>query len=682
MNNLIILKNINILPELFLGICIVYIIIFGSILGTSKKYPLIQNTVLNISILVLVLCLILNFNDTLIVKEILSFNSTILSDYMSFIAKSFILIFSIICLIMIQNYVKDQRLNQFEYIVIILLSTLGSLLLCSSNDLLTAYLSIELQSLSFYIMASFKKNSSFSVDAGLKYFILGSFSSALFLFGASLIYGITGTINFSDFNDLYALYNLDLLSDKFKENLTQDIPVVLEPIICNLLLNLTCSIGDQSVNLINTANDVFAVLKQSAIVKEPCLNGRLTRSYHLITEYKQTTAALLLESLKIQFSNMVNDIQILLEQLHIHQYENYPKNLEKKLFDALFIFSYIDSIESTQHATTVIKTLVENLNHEVKYFIMANPLVTINKSSNILDLLKIIENLLVKPEHGINVLLMGLLFILVSLFFKLAIAPVHAWSPDVYEGSPTSSTLFFAVVSKLGIIVLLIRIFYNSFYNFTYNWRYFVIIIALLSIIIGSFTAIEQKKLKSLLAYSSISHMGYILMGFSTNTAEGVQSIFSYILIYMLAGSCIWAVFVILRIKASYKKKNKDLSDISSLIKSNSLLAIIFSIVLFSIAGFPPLVGFLVKINIFLSLIESSIYFISCLAILTSVVSTFYYIRIIKIICFENTNIGLLYHPLPYTETVLIIIQSFLLVFFFINPTLLYLATYKIVNLF
>ena len=289
------------------------------------------------------------------------------------------------------------------------------------------------------------------------------------------------------------------------------------------------------------------------------------------------------------------------------------------------------------------------------------------------------DNLLFNDHFDTNLVQLGLILIMVSLFFKLAVAPLHAWSPDVYEGSPTSSTLFFAVVSKLGVLILLIRIFHYSFSDFIYNWRYIVVIIAVISVIIGSFTALKQKKLKSLLAYSSVSHMGYLLIAFSTGTLEGIQSIFAYIIIYMLAGSCIWSIFILLRVKSFHKNKsNKDLSDMASLIKSNSVLALVLSTVLFSIAGFPPLIGFFTKMNIFLSAVESSMFFIATISILTSVVSTFYYIRIIKILCFENNIVGKLYHPLPFLETFIVVANFSLLIFLFLNPTMLYLISYKI----
>lgn len=173
--------------------------------------------------------------------------------------------------------------------------------------------------------------------------------------------------------------------------------------------------------------------------------------------------------------------------------------------------------------------------------------------------------------------------------------------------------------------------------------------------------------------------MGYLLIAFSTGTLEGIQSIFAYIIIYMLAGSCIWSIFMLLRVKSFHKNKsNKDLSDMASLIKSNSVLALVLSTVLFSIAGFPPLIGFFTKMNIFLSAVESSMFFIATISILTSVVSTFYYIRIIKILCFENNIVGKLYHPLPFLETFIVVANFCLLIFLFLNPTMLYLISYKI----
>jgi len=160
---------------------------------------------------------------------------------------------------------------------------------------------------------------------------------------------------------------------------------------------------------------------------------------------------------------------------------------------------------------------------------------------------------------------------------------------------------------------------------------------------------------------------------------DGLQSLYAYIIVYMLAGLCIWSIFLILRLKSFYfKKQNKDLSDLTLLFKSNNIIAICFSIVLLSVAGFPPLIGFLTKMGIFLTAIESSMYFVAIVSILTSVISTFYYIRIIKILFFEKFLVGNLFYPIEYTQTLIVITSFFLFIYLFINPTFLYLISYKI----
>ena len=202
----------------------------------------------------------------------------------------------------------------------------------------------------------------------------------------------------------------------------------------------------------------------------------------------------------------------------------------------------------------------------------------------------------------------------------------------------------------------------------------------MLSIIVGAFAGLEQKKLKSLLAYSSISHMGYTLIAFSTGTFEGIQMLLCYLFLYMLAGLCVWSIFLLLRLKSKYtKKQNKDLADLNLLSKSNNILALFFSVVLLSIAGLPPMIGFLVKISIFLVSVEAFMYFVAIISILCSVVSTFYYIRIVKILFFENYVAGKLYYPIKSYMSVVIVCIFYLLFFLFVNPTLVYLFSYKIV---
>ncbi len=203
-----------------------------------------------------------------------------------------------------------------------------------------------------------------------------------------------------------------------------------------------------------------------------------------------------------------------------------------------------------------------------------------------------------------------------------------------------------------------------------------------MSVIVGSFGGIEQKRLKSLLAYSSVSHMGYTLIAFSAGTFEGMQAVFCYLFLYMIAGLCIWSIFLVLPLKYNYnKKQNKDLADLSSLSKANNVLALFFSTVLLSIAGIPPMIGFLVKIGIFLASIEASMYFVAIISILCSVISTFYYIRIVKIMYFESSTAGKLYYPIKSNISILIVCLFYFILFLFTNPTLVYLISHKTVIL-
>jgi NADH-quinone oxidoreductase subunit N len=276
---------------------------------------------------------------------------------------------------------------------------------------------------------------------------------------------------------------------------------------------------------------------------------------------------------------------------------------------------------------------------------------------------------------------LGLTLILFSLFIKLALAPFHLWSLDVYEGSPTSAAFFFAVISKLSIFVLLVRLCYTSFYTLKDCWQFYSIWVGVFSIFVGSFGGLKQRKLKTLLAYSSTSHMGYVLIAFSTSTYIGIQMLFFYLIIYIIAGLCTWSIILFLRLrqKGLVNKYNKELGDLVLLRRSNPALAFSFALTMFSIAGIPPMIGFLAKMSIFLSVVGISFYIIALLSILFSVVSTFYYIRVIKILYFENTLVGKLYYSIDDTKTLLLSLLVFSLVFLFLNPTYLYLLNYKII---
>nr|YP_010377290.1 NADH dehydrogenase subunit 2 [Odontella aurita]QYB22939.1 NADH dehydrogenase subunit 2 [Odontella aurita] len=599
-NDTLMFNEIGLLPEMFLIISVVYFLMYGTFLSTSKNYPLIHITSLNLSILVLFLLGFLIINDKLIVTKNITFNYTIAQDYLSFFAKFLAVSASVFCMIFIYQYIKSQKINQFEYFLLFLLGILGVLLLCSSNDLITAYLAIELQSLSFYVLAGFKKNSTFSVDAGLKYFILGAFSSSLFLFGSSIIYGVTGTLTFTDIRELFFwIFPASNSVEYFLNHYTIHMNDIL----------LMDSLLEKMV-LVELTNSLLNALPSNNVLVE-------------------------------KFNNYPNEsiIEFFFD-------DNFPQSQE----DDSFVFQIIQNLESISQSLRCFysKTLNQNTIFYHKTF-------------------------------NVNFLQFAIIFIFISLFFKLALAPFHLWSPDVYEGSLSSSTFFFVVVPKIGIFILLIRLCYYCFYGFIDNWRYFLVIISIISIIVGSFVGLEQRKLKSLLAYSSISHMGYSVIAFSCGTFEGLQMLFSYLIIYICSGLCIWSLFLVTRIKTTYfKKQNKDLTDFVLLKRSNKMLAIFFATVLLSIAGFPPMIGFLVKIGIFLAALESSMYFVGFISILISVISTFYYIRIIKIAFFEKVLVGRLYYPITFQKIILLVGLFYFLIYLFINPAILYLFSYKI----
>jgi len=233
--------------------------------------------------------------------------------------------------------------------------------------------------------------------------------------------------------------------------------------------------------------------------------------------------------------------------------------------------------------------------------------------------------------------------------------------------------LFFAIVPKIAVFVLFIRLFHYSFYSLVDCWQPIVLFSSACSVLVGSFAALKQRKIKRLLAYSAISHVGYLLLVFSVASLEGNQALFFYLFVYMITGIGIWGIVLSLEVQNNYK----NLSSLSFLVKANPILAITFTLLLFSLAGVPPLVGFYAKMQVFLISIESSMYFLTTLAILTSVISTFYYIRIIKTIYFETKQEFCFVLPLTRSCSLVMGVMVFLLIYLFLNPSLLLLVTQK-----
>jgi len=242
----------------------------------------------------------------------------------------------------------------------------------------------------------------------------------------------------------------------------------------------------------------------------------------------------------------------------------------------------------------------------------------------------VISNQLNTDEY---VLTFGIVFILVGLAFKISAVPFHMWAPDVYEGSPTSVTLFFTMVPKIAALTVFVRFLYVPFLNLIDQWQMIIVFLSIASMLFGAIAAIGQTNIKRLVAYSSIGHIGYTLAGLATGSNEGIQSSIIYISIYVIMNLALFSCLLMLKRNDQYYEEIDDLSGLS---KNHPLLSISLLVILFSLAGIPPLAGFFAKFYVFKAVIEQSMYFLAIVGLLSTVVAAFYYLRIIKIIYFDK----------------------------------------------
>ena len=242
----------------------------------------------------------------------------------------------------------------------------------------------------------------------------------------------------------------------------------------------------------------------------------------------------------------------------------------------------------------------------------------------------VISNQLNSNEY---VLTFGIVFILVGLAFKISAVPFHMWAPDVYEGSPTTVTLFFTIVPKIAALTVFIRFLYVPFLNLIDQWQMIIVFLSIASMVFGAIAAIGQTNIKRLIAYSSIGHVGYTLAGLATVSNEGIQSSIIYISIYVVMNLALFSCLLMLKRKDQYYE---DIDDLSGLSKNHPLLSLCLLLILFSLAGIPPLAGFFAKFYIFKAVLEQSMYFLAIVGLLSTVVAAFYYLRIIKIIYFDK----------------------------------------------
>ena len=367
-------------------------------------------------------------------------NSIILDGFAKFL-KTLTLIGSAAAVIMSIDWMRSARMDRFEYPVLIVLATLGMMIMISAGDLIALYMGIELQSLALYVVASIQRDSTRSTEAGLKYFALGALSSGMLLYGCSLIYGFSGTIELAKIATL-------------------------------------AGHGEASVGLV-----------------------------------------------------------------------------------------------------------------------------------------------------------FGLVFLIAGLAFKVSAVPFHMWTPDVYEGAPTPVTAFFASAPKIAGMAVFVRAMISGFPTMTPEWQQVIVFVSIASMVLGAFAAIGQRNIKRLMAYSSIGHMGYALVGLASGSESGVKGVIIYLTLYLAMTLGTFACILAMRRNDAAVEEIDDLAGLS---RNSPLMAFVLAMLLFSLAGIPPLAGFFAKFYVFLAAVEAGLYPLAVIGVVASVVGAYYYLRIVKIMYFDE----------------------------------------------
>ena len=424
------------LPEILLACGAMALLLLGVFRGESST-----RLVSWLAVLVLIGTLVLS---ALVGSEHrVGFYGMFVTDTFAVFMKALVLVGSAVSIIMALNYNEEHRIARFEFPVLILLATTGMMVMVSANDLITLYLGLELQSLALYVVASFDRDSVRSTEAGLKYFVLGALASGLLLYGASLIYGFTGTTSFAGLAQLF------------------------------------------------TAGGA-------------------------------------------------------------------------------------------------------------------------------------------KPSNGV---IIGLVLVAVGLAFKVSAVPFHMWTPDVYEGAPTPVTAFFSVAPKIAAIALFVRFLVEPFGGLVVEWRQIIVFLSVASMVLGAVAAIAQTNIKRLMAYSSIGHVGYALIGLAAASPSGIRGVLIYMAIYLFMNLGTWTVILCMRKEGQMLE---GIADLSGLGRTQPGLALALGIFMFALAGIPPTAGFFGKFYIFLAAIDAHLVGLAIIGVVTSVVGAFYYLRIVKVMYFDE----------------------------------------------
>ncbi|MCB9948531.1 MAG: NADH-quinone oxidoreductase subunit NuoN [Rhodospirillaceae bacterium] len=454
------------LPEIFLALAGMALLMLGVFKGDRSTRLVAYLTVLSFVVAGFLLV-------STVETPSRTFGGMFVADDFAVFMKILSLLGSALAVIMSLEFIEREQMARFEFPVLFLFATLGMMLMISAGSLLSLYLGLELQSLSLYVVAAFRRDTVRSSEAGLKYFVLGALSSGMLLYGASLIYGFTGTIDFVR------------LAETFAEG------------------------GQVGIGLI-----------------------------------------------------------------------------------------------------------------------------------------------------------IGIVFIAAGLAFKVSAVPFHMWTPDVYEGAPTPVTAFFAVAPKVAAIALFLRVMVGPFGDLVLQWQQIVVVISILSMLLGAYAAINQTNIKRLMAYSSIGHMGYALIGLAAGTERGVSGVLIYMAIYLAMNVGTFACILSMRVN---RRMVEGINDLAGLSKTNPLMALSLAVFMFSMAGIPPLAGFFGKLSVFLAAIDAQLYTLAIIGVLTSVVGAFYYIRIVKLMYFDDP-VESFDRPIGRDMTLVLTGTGLFTAFFFLFP--------------
>jgi NADH-quinone oxidoreductase subunit N len=422
-----------VLPEAVLVAGTLALVLYGALRGERASNLV---TEISVGLLGVVLLLLVAKNRPMGVTFYGSLADDAFTRFMGVLA----LIGSLATLLLSVEFMRKERIGGFEFPVLILISTLGALMLISANDFIALYLGLELMSLSLYVIAAYRRHDVRATEAGLKYFVLGALASGMLLYGASLIYGYSGSVSFAAVADA------------------------------------------------------------------------------------------------------------------VHSHANIG-------------------------------------------------------------------------------VLFGLVFVLAGLAFKISVVPFHMWTPDVYEGAPTPVTTFFATAPKVAAMAVLVRVMVTAFPGIANDWRQIVTFVSIASMGLGAFAAIGQANFKRLMAYSSIGHMGYALVGLAAGTVEGAQSVIVYMAIYVVMTLGTFAAILSMRRSG---RAVETMADLAGLARTDPTMAFFLATMMFSLAGVPPLAGFFAKFYVFAAAIKGGLYGLSVIGILTSAVAAYYYLRIVKLMYFDE----------------------------------------------